>query len=309
MPVLAFAVRRRHFPDEIHFHAPGVKRYETSEFAQAQPQRFVPVSVTGTACALDCDHCGGQILRFMRGVPDGGLFALCERLAAQGTRGILLSGGCDGAGRVPLTRWAREVRHVREELGMKVIVHTGLIDEPMAAALAEAGVEAAMMDVIGANETIRHVYHLNRTVDDYEASLHLLEQYGVPAMPHIILGLHYSRFLGEENALEMIARHAPAALVLVVLMPLLQTRMAHVRPPALDDIVAFFKRARLRLPTVPIFLGCARPAGEMKEAIDKAAVDTGLNGIAYPVEGVVAYAASRGLTPRFHETCCGIVDG
>ena len=40
----------------------------------------------------------------------------------------------------------------------------------------------------------------------------------MPAVPHIILGLHFGRMLGEVRALEMVARHASRMLVLVVLI-------------------------------------------------------------------------------------------
>ena len=46
--------------------------------------------------------------------------------------------------------------------------------------------------------------------------------------------------------------------------------------------------------------------GAMKVALDKAAVDNGLNGIAYPAEGIVGYASDCGLEPRFYEYCCSL---
>ena len=65
-------------------------------------------------------------------------------------------------------------------------------------------------------------------------------------------------------------------------------------------------RARDAVTTRPIMLGCARPLGEMKVQIDRLAVDTGLNGIAYPAEGIVGYARDRGLEPEFVNACCGV---
>jgi uncharacterized radical SAM superfamily protein len=302
----AFELRRRHFPDEMHFHGPGIKRYETQEFQPRPPQQFVPISVTGRHCALDCDHCGKQILRYMGNVAYSNLFAFCERLADNGTQGLLVSGGCDAAGRVPLAPWLPALRRVRQELGLRLIVHTGLVDEPLAAGLAAAGVESARIDIIGADRTIRQVYHLGRGVEHYEESLRLLAAYGVSTLPHIIVGLHYGRLLGERNALAMIKRHAPAGLIVVVLTPLAQTRMADVVPPAVGPVLAFLAAARAELPTVPIFLGCARHSGEERLELDRGAIDAGLNGIAFPAEGAVGYAAQRGLTARFHESCCGV---
>src|SRR3972149_8817936 len=96
-----------------------------------------------------------------------------------------------------------------------------------------------------------------------------LERYPVPLVPHIVLGLHYGKLLGEWTALEMVARHSPKLLVLVVLMPLYGTAMAGVTPPPVDEIGDFFDRARKALPDTPIMLGCARPLGPVKTEIDR----------------------------------------
>lgn len=291
---------------EIHFYAPGLKRYRTSEYAGQDPGRFVSVSVTGTACALQCDHCQSRVLEGMIPTNGKGLFELAGELAARGTRGLLVSGGCDRRGRVPLLRHVSDLKRIRCELGLTIRVHPGLPDEETAVALGEVDLDGAMLDVIGAAETIREVYHLEVGVEEYEAVLARLARHGVPLVPHIILGLHYGRLLGEWRALEMIARHRPKFLVLVILMPLYGTAMAGVTPPSAEEIGGFFDLARAALPETPIMLGCARPIGPSKAEIDRRAVDAGLNGIAYPAEGIVTYAESRGLVPRFHDACCGV---
>ena len=305
-PERAFAVRSENFPREIHFHAPGLKRYETEEWSPGFPNAFVPIRLTGTTCALNCDHCRGTILNAMRPVSDDGLFALCARLAGQGARGVLLSGASDRQGQLPLVAFADDIRKVKETLPLQVLVHTGLVDRTQAEVLRRAQVDAVLMDVIGAQETIRKVYHLTVGVKAYEESLALLAENHLPMVPHIILGLHYGQMHGEAAALDLVARFPIRALVLVALMPLLGTAMAEVPVPAPDKVTAFFLRARLQLPGTPLLLGCARPGGVWKETVDRAAVDCGLNGIAFPAEGIIAYARSRGLQPLLHESCCGV---
>jgi len=39
------------------------KRWQTSEWVPRTPRRFVSVSVTGTSCALACDHCKTNVLK------------------------------------------------------------------------------------------------------------------------------------------------------------------------------------------------------------------------------------------------------
>ena len=185
-------------------------------------------------------------------------------------------------------------------------VHPGLPDEETCAGLAEVGIDGAMVDLIGHADTIREVYHLDLTPDDYDACLERLARHGVPTVPHIILGLHFGRMLGEQRALEMVMRHPPQLLVLVVLMPLGGTNMSGVVPPPLPEIGMFFGTSRKALPTTDVMLGCARPLGAMKVKIDRLAVDAGLNGIAYPADGIVAYAQEQGFEPEFINACCGV---
>jgi uncharacterized radical SAM superfamily protein len=300
-------VRRANFPDVMDFYAPGLKRWQTPEWTPANPRRFLPISVTGSACALSCDHCQTKVLDGMISVrADEDLFTLARRLRAQGSEGLLVSGGSTRTGEVPLLPHLRHVPRIKSELGMKVIVHSGVVSPRLAAGLAEAGVDGVMLDIIGADETIREVYHLNLTVADMVRSLRVLSGEGLRIIPHIVLGLHYGAFLGEHRALDMLTRYPVSTLILVVLTPLTGTPMAHIPPPPTDQVAEFFGTARLAAPATPVNLGCARPLGKAKSDLDQAAIDLGLNGIAYPADGAIAYAASRGLTPRLFEYCCSL---
>jgi uncharacterized radical SAM superfamily protein len=300
-------LRVERFGTAIEFYAPGLKRWQSSEWTPERPNRFLPVSVTGTACALQCDHCRTKVLEGMVTLgEERDLFATARRLRERGTDGILVSGGSQRHGGVPLLPHLDAMRRVREELGMRVVVHSGVVSPKLAAGLAAAGVDGVMLDIIGAEETIRDVYHLDLVPADFERALELLARHGLRIIPHIVLGLHYGRLLGEWNALEMIARYPVSTLILVVLTPLVGTPMAHLPPPPPADVSDFFATARARMSDTRVNLGCGRPMGEMKVALDRAAINHGLNGIAYPAEGMVAYARERGLEPAFHEYCCSL---
>jgi uncharacterized radical SAM superfamily protein len=303
MTLLESAVAQR----EIHFYAPGLKRFRTGEYGAQDHKAFVSISITGTACALKCDHCEMKVLQGMASLAGGkSLFELCSQLAEGGARGVLLSGGCDSRGRVPIMAHIEDIRRIRSELGLTIRVHPGLVDEDLAEALGDIDIDGAMVDIIGSNDTIRDVYHMDLDTAEYQRTLERLNRYDVPTVPHIVLGLHYGRFLGEERALEMIAQYPPKLLVLVILMPLYGTAMAQTTPPSTEAIGDFFQLARTRMPETPIALGCARPAGISKQTIDEMAIDAGFNGIAYPADGAVAYAEAHGMTPRFHDACCGV---
>ncbi|MBG56291.1 MAG: radical SAM protein [Deltaproteobacteria bacterium] len=301
-------IRRRYFPDTIRFHNPGLRRHQTSEISCQQTQEFVSISLTGTRCALDCKHCGTSVLRGMKDLSRSSknLFELCSELSRSGTRGILISGGCDRYGRVPILPHIPDLIRARRELGMTIRVHPGLPDEETAKGLAELDIDGAMVDIIGNNNTIRDVYHLNAKTEDYDAVMARLNRHDVPLVPHIILGLHFGKMLGEWKALEMTAKHRIKLLVLVILMPLNGTQMQNVSPPSLQEIGAFFNTARKALPQTEIMLGCARPLGKIKIDVDRLAIESGLNGIAFPAEGTLSYARQHGLEPEIINACCGV---
>ena len=298
-------IRKQYFNDEITFHAPGLKSYSIPGFEQKNPKAFLPISITGSGCALNCDHCESKILEPMLPLNmKEGIFNMCKRLSEEGTESVLISGGSQKNGKVPFLKHIDEIKRIKDELGLKVIMHTGLVDDEMAKALHVAGVDGVALDIIGANETIKDVYHLNLTTEDYDNSMQLLASYGLSLRPHIILGLHYGKFLGEYNALDLIAKYPVHALVLVILTPMHSTAMQNVSPPSVEEVTEFMHQARLQMPDTKIMMGCARPSGDYKRQVDLAAIDAGINGIAYPADGVIDYAISKGLRPTYFENSC-----
>jgi len=232
------------------------------------------------------------------------LVKICEKLKSDGCVGCLVSGGCLPDGSVPLNRFTDVLSQVKRELGLKIVVHTGLIDNDTALNLRSAGVDSALIDIIGSNDTIREIYHLDAGIEDYEKSLEALYASGIPIVPHILVGLHYGRILGEFKAIDMIARYAPSALVVIAFTPIKGTAMEGTPPPKPEDIAKVLVAARSRLPKVPIALGCIRPKGTHRTKTDALAIKAGINAIAYPSEEAIKLAESIGLKTSFHPVCC-----
>lgn len=293
----------------IQFSAPAIKKFETSEFNNATLRLFVPVSITGSSCELGCQHCRAQILKSMYATKTPKeLFDLAFRLKGRKGSGLLVSGGADRRGLVPLSPFIPVLKEIKERLRLKVVVHIGLVNEEIAQGLGEVNIDAAMLDIIGSNKTIKRVCHLNATVEDYEESLRLLANNKVKISPHVVIGLDYGRIEGEKKALEIISQFEISSLVLVILNPLLNTPMENVKAPSPEKVREIFLFARQTFPQIPILLGCARPAGKYRMQVDKFAIDAGLNGIAYPSEGMVNYAMQQGLRPLFSGDCCALVN-
>jgi hypothetical protein len=256
-----------------------------------------------------CDHCRARILMRMpaAGTPDE-LFDFARNLRDEGGQGLLVSGGSDTQGRVPLKPFASAMRRIHDELQMKVIVHTGITNAILARELASAQVDAVLIDIIGDNATINEICHLDDvTTDDYADSLRFLCDAGLDVVPHVVIGLHQGTIVGELKALEMIIRHKIRALVLVGLRPLDDTPMAGLDPPTPTEMAQLFYQARKLFPETQVLLGCERPAGAHKEETDRLALEAGLDGIAFPADGIVARARAMGLAPRFSEMCCALL--
>lgn len=235
------------------------------------------------------------------------LTELLQELRRRNAEGCLISGGCTLRGTVPLEPFLGAISEVKKDFGLKVVVHTGIVNKDLAIGLAKAEIDAALIDVIGSNETIREIYRLNRRIEDYDASLSALEAEGVPVVPHVLVGLHYGRPKGEFMALRIISRHRPAAVIVVGFTPFSGTPMRLCPSASPYDIASVIVEARRLMPQVPLALGCARPKGNARKEIDCLAVQAGVNAIAYPDPKAISLANKIGLEHSFSGLCCSQV--
>jgi len=291
-------------PKTVRFYAPGFMYYKTSYYCSSQ-LHFPTVSVTGTSCALDCKHCGGKVLETMQPAetPEK-LLAVAAKIKRLGSLGCLISGGCLPDGSVPLAQFLPAIEKIKRKLGLTVLVHTGIIDSETAVALKNAGVDAALIDIIGFDETVKKVYNLNITVNDYTRSLNALQEAGLNFVPHIIVGLHDGKLRGELEALKIIASVKPSAVVVIAFMPIHGTAMAEVKPPQPAEIARVTAVARLMFPRTPLVLGCMRPKGKHRSETDVLALKAGADALAFPSEEAVRYAKAHGYKFSFSSHCC-----
>lgn len=223
---------------------------------------------------------------------------------------MLLTGGSNHRNEVEYDDYYATIRRIKDTFPeFKIAMHTALVDMDIARRMEDSGIDAAMMDVIGSQDTITQVYHLRRSVDDFEKTLEYLVSTKLKVVPHIVIGLHYGHLLGEWNALEMIQRHQPQAVVLVVVMPFYAPENRPFVTPDSREVGRFFMDARAALPDVPLLLGCARPPGRTKVEIDSYAVMAGLNGLAHPSDGMVELAVRLERDVRVTPACCSIAIG
>ena len=289
----------RHLGKSITFYLPGMFRLDGAT------GRYPALSITGGECALGCDHCQGKILKSMiyAESPDQ-LVSQCRQLAARGNYGVLISGGCNAEGRLPWDRFLPAIKKIKSETELFISVHSGLVDGPAAFSLMEAGIDQALIDVIGDDETFRTVCHLPFGVDRIEASMTALQRAGIPMVPHIVCGIHYGRMRGEKNAVAMISRFKVQQVAIVSLMTLLGTRMENMPLPAPEAVADIIAEVRFAMPQVPVSLGCARQRGNRR--LEVLAIEAGVNHLALPSEEAVESAEAYGLDISYQETCCSV---
>lgn len=232
------------------------------------------------------------------------LFEVCRRLSKQNSRGCLISGGCLPDGSVPYERFLDTIGRVKRELGLKMVIHTGIIEQSIAKKLKEIGVDAALIDIIGSEATIKEIYNLDVHLEDYESSLKALNASGIAFVPHVVVGLHYGKLKGEFNALRMISKYAPNSLVIIAFIPIKGTLLENYDSPSPEEIAMVLATAKTMLPSTPLALGCMRPTGKHRVKTDMLAVKAGVDAIAFPEKKAIDLAESMGLKRSFSHLCC-----
>jgi len=289
----------QHRGRRITFYLPGIFRLN------GHTGRYPAVSITGDRCALQCDHCQGKILAGMPPATDPAtLIETCRRMADQGHLGVLISGGCEPDGTVPWEAFIPAIETIKATTDLFVSVHCGLVNIETACRLRQAGVDQALVDVIGDNETYRAIYHVPFGVERIDAAMDALARAGVPIVPHIVCGIGHGRIRGEYAAIDMIAHYDIAQLVIVALMRIPGTPAAGATGPKAEQVADIIAAARLQIPDVPISLGCARQRGNSR--LEELAIDAGVNKLALPSEQAVARAEHYGLTISYQPTCCSV---
>jgi uncharacterized radical SAM superfamily protein len=289
---------------EIRFYAPSFTYYKT-KYYRSSPNSFPTISITGTSCALNCKHCGVKVLETMHpALFPQELFDLCSKLKQDGAKGCLVSGGCLPDGSMPLDGFVDAFGRIKWELGLTVFVHTGIINSETAFSLKQAGVDAALIDVIGSSETIKKIYNLEVAPKDYADSLKALDKAELNFVPHVIVGLNDGKLDGEFEALKMVSEVEPSALVIIAFIPIPGTAMTKTLPPKPVDIAKVILAARLLFPETPLILGCMRPKGVARGETDVLALKAGVDAIAFPREEVIKYAQNVGFEVSFSSFCC-----
>ncbi len=270
---------------------------------------FPSISVTGTQCQLQCQHCAGRFLHQMHAITSPQeLLTFCKNLAHQKGVGCLISGGCDNTGVIPLAPFLPTLAKIKQSTELFLNVHTGFLTDSQANNLSQTGIDCASVDIVGDDATIHTVYGLTqRTTKDYVSTLKSLGKTNLPVAPHVCVGLQNGDLVGELNALQLIKTSIkPKLLVIIALMPTEGTPMANSSPAQALDIARVCAISRLLFPETEIALGCMRPRGAIRRQTEQLAVQAGVTRLVLPTKTTIEYLQKNDYTISMQNTCCVI---
>lgn len=267
---------------------------------------FPSISITGTACSLDCKHCSKKYLESMIPAtsPDD-LMAIAEALAERGARGFLLSGGVDNEGKVALAEFVPAIREIKSSTDLRINAHIGLTPRKELEALVESGIDSFSVDIYGSDETIHEVLGLKASADDYFEVVESLQGLGASVSPHVCVGIHGGQLKGEFNAIARLKKLEPRVLILISLIPTNGTEYGNVEPPGKEVMLSVVRKARNELPNTKLLLGCMRSKSDRSWEFDL--VDAGLDGIVLPAVSTVEKLKAARYSVKKRAECCALI--
>jgi hypothetical protein len=287
------------FGKQLTVYLPGMFSYDGIK------GKYPAISITGSYCGLQCDHCKGALLQHMISAETPEKLAdNAFRLAKDGNYGILISGGCNRDGRLPWQSFIPVIREIKDKTDLFISIHCGIVDGPTARGLKEAGVDQALMDVIADDDTYQQICHVHFGVKKIVETMKSLKRAGISIIPHVVCGLRYGRENSEIKALEMISLFNPEQVVIVSLMPIAGTPLWGTSTPRAERVAEIITEARLLMPQAGISLGCARRRGDSR--LESLAIDAGVNRMALPSDEAIAHAKDYGLEIRYQKSCCSV---
>jgi hypothetical protein len=231
------------------------------------------------------------------------LLTVCKTLWMQKITNCLLTGGADKNGSLPWLKFTDTIKKIKQITGLCIAIHTGLLDFKTALSLKKADVDVALLDIVGSDKTISEILHINREVTDFENTLKFLTHLNFKVVPHIVIGLHKGKVVGEYDAIDLAAKYNPSLTVFVILTPLRNTPFYNVKIPLIKDIENILAYGCEKIGCDRIALGCMRPRGKYSTEVEKIAIAQGIRKIAVPSENAITYLKEN-YRITIHNSCC-----
>jgi hypothetical protein len=226
-----------------------------------------------------------------------GMIRLVDEIVNSGGTGILVSGGCDVRGKVPLQKTEDAIRYAAGK-GLKVNVHAGLIDQKEAERLVSAGVCAFSVDVHQDPDIIRNVLHLDADPSVYTDTVDNITKAGGRAVAHLTVGFGTVDLVLSAD---LVKKKGLKDVILLALVPTKGTITENslVSEDAIVDSVKL-----LTAEGFSVTLGCMRPRTHRN--LEIRCIQAGVRNIANPSRGTISWARDNGFRIVEKRTCCCI---
>lgn len=234
--------------------------------------KYIPVSITGTYCSLNCLNCGGKYLRTMvPAITPHKLYQFILKHWERGGYGVLLSGGFNSEGYLPLNEeYLRVIKNIRNKTNLVLSIHLGLAPKHLVDKLYEVGIDFIDFEIPPSDNYLKYVKGLHRYgISDYLNLFEYMLSYRHDfAIPHIILGNKFNSLKDEINTLLSIINLKPELITFLI--------EAHLY----TDWKNLFNRVRRVIKLArkvfvnEIALGCMRPF-KFKNLIDDYLISKG----------------------------------
>jgi len=272
--------------------------------------KFPAISITGSECALNCEHCNKKYLKGMKQIIENrDLEQFLINLYNENGIGALISGGSDLDGSVPLLDFLDTIKKVKKETNLIINAHTGLLKEETARKLAEANVDIVSFDITMDEDVIRNIYHLDIELDEYKRAIGLLQKYNLSIVPHICVGLYYGKLHKELESIKFIKDTLlnPTLIVIIVLTPPKNSSIDFETPQP-ETIAKIIALIRFIFPHTEVSLGCMRPRGNIKLELEKYALKAGITRIEIPSKDTIKWLRKQNseIQFKFFSACCAI---
>ncbi|MFX1377855.1 MAG: radical SAM protein [Promethearchaeota archaeon] len=272
--------------------------------------KFPAISITGSECALECEHCNKKYLEGMKPIlTNKELEQFLMKLSGKSGVGALISGGSMVDGSVPLLKFLDTIKKVKEDTNLIINTHTGLLNEETAQKLVDANVDIVSFDINMDEAVVKNIYHLDIELKEYKRAIEILKKYNLNIVPHICIGLHYGKLNKELESIRFIkdSKINPSLIVIIVLIPPKVSKIKFESPTP-EDIAKVIAIVRIAFPKTEISLGCMRPRGKFKTEIEKAAIKAGITRIEIPSKETLRWLKKYNskIQFEFFSACCAI---
>lgn len=288
------------------------QNYQNKELKVYYPgNEFPSISVTGTKCDINCKYCNKIFLAHMKSAesPED-LLKICFELNSQKAKGLLVSGGYNKRGVVPLIPYISAIDKIKKETNLILNLHTGLVSQEEVELIASTGTKQTIIsfDLVQDNKVINDIIGLPKSISakTYEESFNFLVDAGLEVIPHISIGMNYGKYSIEaiDKAIEISLNANVKTMVFLGLIPKKGTEMANSQPPSSIDFQKILLYSVLKsVGKTEISVGCMR---NKSEELDIASIDAGINRIQIPRRNALKYAEKKGIKIIRNNYCCAI---